>query len=112
MNDTAPFIAALGDVPSLSDPEVVRRKSRDMTANFSPVMRRDAMEHFADIIVRPRSKDDVVRIAAAAAHTRMPLVMRGGATANFGQGIPLRGGAMVVAGMTGGRSMGFPWSKT
>jgi FAD/FMN-containing dehydrogenase len=95
LNDTASFLAALGDVPFFSDPEVVRRKSRDMTANFSPVMKRDAMEHVADVIVRPRSKDDVVRIAAAAARTRMPLVMRGGATANFGQGIPLRGGAMV-----------------
>jgi hypothetical protein len=95
MNDTASFLAALGDVPSVSDPEVVRRKSRDMTANFSPVMKKDAMEHVADVIVRPRSKDDVLRIASAAARSRMPIVLRGGATANFGQGIPLRGGAIV-----------------
>ena len=95
MNDTAAFLALLGDVPSDSDPEIVRRKSRDMTANFSPVMKEDAMAHVADVIVRPRSKDDVMRIASAAARARMPLVMRGGATANFGQGIPLHGGAMV-----------------
>jgi FAD/FMN-containing dehydrogenase len=95
MNDTASFLSALGDVPFVSDPEVVRRKSRDMTATFSPVMKRDAMEHVADVIVQPRTKDDVLRIASAAARSRMPLVMRGGATANFGQGIPLHGGAMV-----------------
>jgi len=95
MNDTASFIAAIGDTPFDADPETVRRKSRDMTATFSPVMKQDALEHVADVIVRPRTKEDVLRIASAAARTRMPLVMRGGATANFGQGIPLRGGAMV-----------------
>ncbi len=95
MNDTASFLAALGDVPVISDPDIVRRKSRDMTANFSPVMKDDAMAHVADLIVRPRDKADVLRVASAAARSKMPLVMRGAATANFGQGIPLHGGAMV-----------------
>jgi hypothetical protein len=95
MNDTASFLTALGDVPSVSDPDIVRRKSRDMTANFSPVMKRDAMEHVADVIVKPRSRSDVLRIASAAARTRMPLMMRGAGTCNFGQGIPLHGGAIV-----------------
>jgi len=95
MNDTASFLAALGDVPFIADPDIVRRKSRDMTANFSPVMKEDAMAHVADLIVRPRNKADVLRVAAAAARSKMPLVMRGAGTANFGQGIPLHGGAMV-----------------
>jgi FAD/FMN-containing dehydrogenase len=95
MNDTAAFLSALGDVPVISDPEVVRRKSRDMTASFSPVMKDDALAHVADLIVQPRDKSDVLRIARAAARARMPLVMRGAGTCNFGQGIPLRGGAMV-----------------
>lgn len=95
MNDTAAFLAALGDVPSVSDRSTVRRQSRDMTALYSPVMKRDALEHLADVIVKPRTKADVLRIAAAAARSLMPLIMRGGATANFGQGIPLQGGAMV-----------------
>ncbi len=95
MNDTAAFLSALGDVPAISDPDVVRRKSRDMTANFSPVMKDDAMAHVADLIVQPRDKADVHRIARAAAIARMPLMMRGGGTCNFGQGIPLAGGAVV-----------------
>ena len=95
MNDTASFLSALGDVPVISDPDIVRRKSRDMTANFSPVMKEDAMAHVADLIVRPRNKADVLRVAAAAARSKMPQVMRGAGTANFGQGIPLHGGAMV-----------------
>ena len=81
--------------PAISDRLTVRRKSRDMTAAFSPLMRQEMKDKFADVVVRPRHKDDVLRIASAAARSRMPLIARGGGTANFGQGIPLRGGAIV-----------------
>jgi len=95
-NDTSAFLSALGsDIPAVSDPDIVRRKSRDMTASFSPVMKRDALERVADCIVKPRHMDDVLRVASAAARTRMPLMMRGAGTCNFGQGIPLAGGAVV-----------------
>src|SRR5882724_4076247 len=93
--DLEGFLNALDDVPAISDRLTVRRKSRDMTAAFSPVMRQEMKDKFADIVVRPRDKKDVLRIAAAAAGSRMPLIARGGGTANFGQGIPLRGGAIV-----------------
>ena len=89
------FLNAIDDVPAISDRLTVRRKSRDMTAAFSPVMRQEMKDKFADVVVRPRNKDDVLRIASAAARNRMPLVARGAGTANFGQGIPLRGGAIV-----------------
>jgi FAD/FMN-containing dehydrogenase len=89
------FLNAIGEVPVISDRLTVRRKSRDMTAAFSPLMRQEMKDKFADMVVRPRSKDDVLRIAAAAARNRMPLVARGAGTANFGQGIPLKGGAVV-----------------
>lgn len=95
MRDISSFVAALGDVPVVTDADQVRRRSRDMTAQFSPVMKQDALEHVADVLVRPRDKADVVRVAAAAARTRMPLMMRGAGTCNFGQGIPLAGGALV-----------------
>jgi hypothetical protein len=89
------FIEALGDIPSVTDPALVKRKSRDMTAAFSPVMKREMADKFADAIVTPRTKEDVLRLASAAARHRMPLIARGGGTANFGQGIPLQGGAIV-----------------
>jgi len=95
MRDLAGFLAALAGVPVVTDPELVRRRSRDMTAQFSPVMKQDALAHTAEVLVRPRDKADVLRIAAAAARSRMPLVMRGAGTCNFGQGIPLAGGALV-----------------
>ncbi|ABE36680.1 FAD binding domain protein [Paraburkholderia xenovorans LB400] len=95
MNDVQGFIARLGDMPVISDPDVVRRRSRDMSMSFSPIIRRDAADKVAELIVRPRDKADVLGIASAAARTRMPLMMRGAGTCNLGQGVPLRGGAIV-----------------
>lgn len=95
MRELPLFLNLLGDIPVVADPALVRRRSRDMTASFSPVMKDQALAHAADVLVRPRDKADVLRVAAAAARARMPLVMRGAGTCNFGQGIPLAGGALV-----------------
>lgn len=95
MRDLSLFLSLLGDVPVIADADLVRRRSRDMTAQFSPVMKQEALAHAAEVLVRPRNHADVLRVARAAARARMPLVMRGAGTCNFGQGIPLAGGALV-----------------
>ena len=95
MADLIGFLSSLGNMPHQSDAATVRAKSRDMTLIFSPVMKRELSDRTADVVVMPRHKDDVLRLAAAAARHRVPLVARGGGTCNFGQGIPLRGGAIV-----------------
>ncbi len=95
MKDMATFLAQLGDIPVIADESVVKRKSRDMSMTFSPIIRRDAAEKFAEVIVRPRNQADVLRVASAAARARMPLMMRGAGTCNLGQGVPLAGGAIV-----------------
>ncbi|WP_051418135.1 FAD-binding oxidoreductase [Roseomonas gilardii] len=89
------FLNALGDIPFSTDAALLRQKSRDMSGAFSPVLKREAKDRQADAILHPRDQKDVLRIAAAAARTRMPLIARGGGSANFGQGIPLHGGAVV-----------------
>jgi FAD/FMN-containing dehydrogenase len=95
MADVNGFMSEVGDMPLETDAAAVRRKSRDMTLVFSPTMKRELSERTADLIVQPRSKADLVRIAAAAARNRVPLIARGGGTCNFGQGIPLYGGAII-----------------
>jgi FAD/FMN-containing dehydrogenase len=95
MADLNGFIGELGDIPFDTDAGTVRRKSRDMTLMFSPTMKREFSERTADVFVQPRVKADIIRIAAAAARHRVPLIARGGGTCNFGQGIPLYGGAIV-----------------
>ena len=44
--DLEGFLTAIDDVPALSDRLTVRRKSRDMTAAFSPVMRQEMKDKF------------------------------------------------------------------
>jgi hypothetical protein len=95
MNDVPAFLALIGDIPAITDEATVHKRSRDLSATFSPIMRREVAEKFADLIVKPRNKADVITIARAAARVRMPLMMRGAGTCNFGQGIPLKGGAVV-----------------
>jgi FAD/FMN-containing dehydrogenase len=95
MNDIDAFLSLVGDVPAITDVSIVRRRSRDMSSSTSPIMRRAIANKFADLIVTPRDKADVLTIARAAARSRMPLMMRGAGTCNFGQGVPLKGGAIV-----------------
>ncbi len=95
MHDVAGFLSLLGDMPAVTDAGTVQRRSRDMSTTFSPIIRRDAAEKFAELIVKPRDRADVIAVARAAARTRMPLMMRGAGTCNLGQGVPLAGGAIV-----------------
>ena len=95
MKDVAGLVAALAGMDTITDPTLVRQRSRDMTGAYSPVMKRELRDKTADLIVRPRDRDEVARVASAAARHRVPLIARGGGTANFGQGIPLQGGAIL-----------------
>jgi FAD/FMN-containing dehydrogenase len=108
MPDLQIFMTAIGDVPAITDPVLVRQKSRDMTAAFSPIMKKELADKSADVIVRPRDKAEIARVASAAARARLPLIARGGGTANFGQGIPLAGGAILD--LTGYE--GVVWKKS
>ncbi len=89
------FRTEIADIPQTADPAEIRRKSRDMTATFSPIMRDEAKERLAELVVQPRDKADVLRVAAAATRHRVAVLPRGAGTANWGQGIPLAGGIIL-----------------
>jgi hypothetical protein len=92
MNLTA-FKSEIANIPHTDDPAVMRRKSRDMTN--SPLLKAEAEGKLADIFVSPQSKAEVMQVARACARHRVPVMVRGAGTANFGQGIPLAGGAVI-----------------
>lgn len=48
-----------------------------------------------DLVIRPRSIEEVVHIAAACARHRVPLTVRGAGTGNYGQCVPLHGGVSL-----------------
>jgi FAD/FMN-containing dehydrogenase len=92
MNDA--FINALGDIPHSRDAAALRVKSADFSW-FSPIMSAALAGRLAEVVLSPQTEEEVVRIASACARHRVPLVARGAGTGNFGQAVPLAGGAVV-----------------
>lgn len=93
-HDIAGFLAALGDVPVVTDAVTVKRRSRDYFW-YSPVLNEQLARKFADVVVVPRDEADVVRVAAAAYRHRVPVTPRGAGTGNYGQAVPLDGGVLL-----------------
>ena len=90
----ASLLAALGDIPVVTDPTIVRRRSRDFFW-YSPVLNDQLNDKSADLIVAPRNEADIVRVAAACVRHRVPLTVRAGGTGNYGQAVPLAGGVLL-----------------
>jgi FAD/FMN-containing dehydrogenase len=88
------LIADLGDIPVSVEPSQLRRRSRDYFW-YSQALARDLDGKLADAVVTPRSKEDVLRVAAACARHRVPLTPRGAGTGNYGQCVPLQGGVVL-----------------
>jgi FAD/FMN-containing dehydrogenase len=90
----AAFVADLGDIVVVTDPKIVRRRSRDFFW-YSPILNQQLDGKSADLIVTPRDEAEVVRVAAACARHRVPLTVRAGGTGNYGQAVPLEGGVLL-----------------
>jgi FAD/FMN-containing dehydrogenase len=88
------LLADIGDISTSLDPADLRRKSRDYYW-YSPILAARLKDKVADIIVTPRDEADVVRVAATCYRHRIPLTVRGGATGNYGQCVPLEGGVLL-----------------
>lgn len=88
------FIRGIGDIPHSRDAAALRVKSADFSW-FSPIMSAALAGRTAEVVLSPRNEEEVVQIAAACAKHRVPLVARGAGTGNFGQAVPLAGGAVV-----------------
>src|ERR1700732_4028723 len=90
----ASLVADLGDIATVADPKIVRRRSRDFFW-YSPILNEQLDGKSADLIVAPRDEAEVVRVAAACARHRVPLTVRAGGTGNYGQAVPLQGGVLL-----------------
>ncbi|WP_019634776.1 FAD-binding oxidoreductase [Actinomadura atramentaria] len=101
----------LGGIEHSRDPRRLRAGSRDRFAQ-SPVLRDLLHGRTADVIIAPRTKDELRAAVAACARHRVPITVRGAGSGQFGQGVPLSGGAVVdvtgVAGVVGWTGAGVP----
>jgi FAD/FMN-containing dehydrogenase len=73
-------------------------KSRDFHW-YSPILTPVLANCLADVVVRPRSEEQLRTVVSAAVKRGLPLTLRGGGTGNYGQSVPLKGG--IVLDMTG-----------
>lgn len=93
-HDIGALLHVLGDVPTVTEPVIVRRRSRDFFW-YSPILAERLKAVAGDVIVQPRDEADVIRTAAACATLRIPLTVRAGGTGNYGQAMPLEGGVIL-----------------
>jgi FAD/FMN-containing dehydrogenase len=84
----------LADVPTETQPQKVKRRSRDFYW-YSPVLKRQLDHVTAEAVVTPRDEADVLRTLRAAFAHRVPVTPRGGGTGNYGQAMPLKGGIVL-----------------
>jgi FAD/FMN-containing dehydrogenase len=92
--DIQGFLGDIGDVPVVTEMGVVRRKSRDYFW-YSPLLNKELHGKSADVLVAPRNESDILKVAAAASKRRIPVTVRGAATGNYGQSVPLKGGVLL-----------------
>ena len=92
--DWTRFAAELGSIPAITDPALVRQKSRDFFW-YSPILKAQLDRKTADLVACPRNEADVLAVAAQCARWRVPLTVRGGGTGNYGQAVPLQGGVVL-----------------
>lgn len=88
------FRADLGDIPVEDHPRIVQQRSRDHYW-YSPVLKAKLDHVTAEIVVSPRSNEEVKTVLAAAFRHGVAITPRGAGTGNYGQAMPLSGGAML-----------------
>ena len=92
--DLNAFLQELRDIPCSTGADQLRIKSRDFFW-YSPILQQQLADYRAEAVVVPRTEEEVLAVARAAARHRVPLTVRGGGTGNYGQCVPLAGGAVL-----------------
>ena len=94
MNVLQQFQDDIAGIECVTDPAYVADKSRDYFW-YSPILKAQLDGKTADIVIKPGSEADVIRVAAACAKHRLKITVRGGGTGNYGQCVPLQGGVIL-----------------
>jgi FAD/FMN-containing dehydrogenase len=84
------------DDPSrvIDNPAVVERLSRDFYW-YSPILKKLLDGKTADVVAQPVSAAEVRRVLAYCYANDIPVTARGSGTGNYGQAVPLAGGAVL-----------------
>jgi len=88
------FRALLGGAYVIAEGESLETLSKDFYW-YSPILKAALADKRAEVIVRPASVDELKSVIDACHVARVPVVIRGAGTGNYGQCIPLHGGVVV-----------------
>jgi FAD/FMN-containing dehydrogenase len=88
------FVSVLDGIEVIRDAAQVAKLSKDYYT-YSPILQSLLSEKVGDLVVRPATEADVLKVAAACVQFRVPLTVRGAGTGNYGQCIPLEGGVIL-----------------
>ena len=88
------FAAIVGDEHVITDPVQLDNNSRDCYW-YSPVLKPQLDAKVGEVIVRPGTVDELIEVIKIAFHEQLPITMRGAATGNYGQSVPLHGGLVL-----------------
>ncbi len=88
------FLAQLQGIPLITDEAQIARLSQDWHS-LSPVLSRQLSHKRGDLIVCPGNEAEVLQVAQACVAHRVPITIRGGGMANYGQSVPLQGGIVL-----------------
>lgn len=86
--------ARLAGIKTEENGKLVQQKSRDFYW-YSPVLKRQLEAVTADIVLMPTSEAEVIACLAACHALAIPVTPRGTGTGNYGQAMPLAGGALL-----------------
>ncbi len=85
---------ALRGIEIITDPQQITKLSLDYY-HFSPILQQQLQDKRGDIVVRPKTETEVIKVAQTCVKQRIPLTVRGAGTGNYGQCIPLEGGVIL-----------------
>lgn len=88
------FSTVVGANHVITDETQLNNNSRDCYW-YSPVLKPQLDEKTGDLIVRPGTVDELVDVIRVAHQHQLPITMRGAATGNYGQSVPLHGGLVL-----------------
>ncbi|MBW9064406.1 FAD-binding oxidoreductase [Rhizobium herbae] len=105
MPDYAAIKKELEGITIEDNPALVRQKSRDFYW-YSPILKAQLENVTGDLVVSPKSEEEVIRTLKVAYAHGAPVTPRGAGTGNYGQAMPLSGGIILnLAGMDKVRSI-------
>jgi FAD/FMN-containing dehydrogenase len=95
IDHAAELALLLGDANRvITQTEIVQQLSKDFYW-YSPVLRKQLDGKVADLVVQPLSAEEIQKILQYCHAQNVPVTVRGAGTGNYGQAVPLQGGAVL-----------------